>query len=256
MFDFTSALYLGMHHTPNSLRPWTTLTSGRPAALYTPQEADRVAAQLAHMLGCQRATLGTSTLHLFLDLFEVLADEPIALYVDASSYPVARWGIERVVAKGVPAFEFGTHDAALLEELLDERRDQSQRPVVVTDGLNPITGAVAPLPQYLRSVRARRGYLVIDDTQALGILGRHPIPSTPYGLGGGGTPAWCGLEGPEIVLVSSLAKGFGAPLAVMAGSDPMIAAFERSSATREHCSPPSLAAIAAAERALAINARM
>ena len=54
---------------------------------------------------------------------------------------------------------------------------------------------------------------------------------------------------------SSLAKGFGAPLAVLAGDARVIATFEDLSSTRIHCSPPSLAAIAAASRALAVNER-
>ena len=52
---------------------------------------------------------------------------------------------------------------------------------------------------------------------------------------------------------SSLAKGFGAPLAVIAGNAKLIAKFEDLSATRVHSSPPSLAVISAARRALAVN---
>jgi 8-amino-7-oxononanoate synthase len=50
-----------------------------------------------------------------------------------------------------------------------------------------------------------------------------------------------------------LAKGFGAPLAVIAGNAKLITKFKVLSATRVHTSPPSLAAINAAQRALAIN---
>ena len=48
------------------------------------------------------------------------------------------------------------------------------------------------------------------------------------------------------MIVSSLAKAFGAPLAVLAGSDAFMTVFEQESATRMHCSPPSVAVIAAA----------
>jgi len=125
--------------------------------------------------------------------------------------------------------------------------------VVVTDGLYPATGQTAPLPDYLRLVRERDGYLVVDDTQALGILGKHPSQDAPYGRGGAGTPAWHGVEGPELIMGSSLAKGFGAPLAVIASNAKLIAKFEDLSATRVHSSPPSLAVISAARRALAVN---
>src|SRR5258708_25367833 len=42
---------------------------------------------------------------------------------------------------------------------------------------------------------------------------------------------------------------------MLAGADRVIADFERESATRTHCSPPSAAVIAAANQALAINRR-
>jgi 8-amino-7-oxononanoate synthase len=111
------------------------------------------------------------------------------------------------------------------------------------------------LQDYLSLARAQVGYLVIDDTQALGILGASASPTAPYGRGGAGSAALRGVKGPEVILGSSLAKGFGAPIAVLAGCASIIAKFERESATRVHCSPPSLAAVAAAERALEVNAR-
>jgi len=254
MLDFTSVLYLDMRHARDALRPWAQLTTGRPAALEQAPEAERVARELARLLRCERAALAPSTLHLFWDLFDVLASDRIAIYADAGTYPIARWGIERVAAKGVRTATFQTHDPAALKDLLDRDRGAGYRPVVVTDGLCPATGRTAPLPDYLQLVRERGGYLVVDDTQALGIIGKSPGPAAPYGLGGAGTPAWRGVEGPELIMGSSLAKGFGAPLAAIAGNGSLISKFEDLGATRVHCSPPSLAAINAAERALAVNA--
>jgi len=253
MLDFTSVLYLGMRHTRDALSPWAQLTTGRPAALEPAPEAERVAQELAQLLRCERAALAPSTLHLFWDLFDVLASERIAIYADAGTYPIARWGIERAAAKGVRAATFPTHDPAALEDLLQRDRGAGYRPVVVTDGLCPATGRTAPLPDYLSLVRGESGYLVLDDTQALGILGRDPGRAAPYGRGGAGTPAWHGVEGPELIMASSMAKGFGAPLAVIAGNAELIAKFENLSLTRVHSSPPSLAVINAAERALAVN---
>jgi 8-amino-7-oxononanoate synthase len=64
---------------------------------------------------------------------------------------------------------------------------------------------------------------------------------------------WSRIAGDDVIVVSSLAKGFGAPLAVLAGGHDMVARFERNSETRVHCSPPSLAAMSAAEHAMAVN---
>lgn len=253
MLDFTSALYLGLHHPSGTLRPWVQLTTGRPAALGAPPGAEELSEDLGYLLGCEQATLGASTLHIFWDLFDVLATEPIGIYMDAGTYPIVRWGVERVSAKGVPTANFQRHDPAALEDLLRRHQRLNLRPVVVTDGLCPATGRTAPVVEYLNLVRARNGYLVIDDTQALGILGHHPGLNAPYGRGGGGTPAWHGIQAPELIVGSSLAKGFGVPLAVLAGSKFVISRFENTSATRMHCSPPSVALIHAAEHALEVN---
>jgi 8-amino-7-oxononanoate synthase len=59
----------------------------------------------------------------------------------------------------------------------------------------------------------------------------------------------------SIVMVSSLAKGLGVPVAVLAGSDEIVGRFVAKSKTRIHSSPPSAAVVHAAERALAINHR-
>jgi 8-amino-7-oxononanoate synthase len=255
MLDFTSALYLGFRHAHDALRPWAQLTTGRPAALEPAPEAVVLAQNLAQLLGCEGAVLAPSTLHLFWDLFDVLARDRIAIYVDGGTYPIARYGVERAAAKGVPTSTFPAHDPAALASLLQRDRATERRPVVVTDGLCTATGRTVPLADYLKLVRERNGYLVVDDTQALGILGANPAPDAPYGRGGAGTPARRAVRAPELIIGSSLAKGFGAPLAVLAGSAEVIAKFEELSGTRVHSSPPSLAVISAAQRALVINER-
>jgi 8-amino-7-oxononanoate synthase len=255
MLDFTSALYLGFRHAHHALRPWAQLTTGRPAALEPAPEAIALAQDLARFLSCERAVLTPSTLHLFWDLFDVLARDHIAIYVDDGAYPIARYGVERAAAKGVPTSTFPTHNPAALAALLERDRAIGCRPVVVTDGLCTATGRMAPLADYLKLVRRRDGYLVVDDTQALGVLGEDPAPDAPYGRGGAGTPARRAVHGPELIVGSSLAKGFGAPLAVLAGTADVIAKFEEFSGTSVHSSPPSLAIISAAQRALTINDR-
>jgi 8-amino-7-oxononanoate synthase len=252
MPDFTSALYLGLGHPSAALRPWERLSLGRPAALEELPGAARAAADLAALQGSERGVLLPSTLHLFLDLFEVLAEEPIAVCADAGVYPVARWGVERAALAGMPVRNFRHHDAESLRRALADIPG-GRRPIVVADGYCPACGGPAPLADYLAEVRRRRGLLVIDDTQALGVLGRAPSCLDPYGRGGGGSLRLAELAGPDILVGASLAKGFGAPVAVLSGSAALIGQFLERSSSRFHCSPPSAAAIHAVERALAIN---
>jgi 8-amino-7-oxononanoate synthase len=248
--DFTSALYLGLRHPSAALPAWPVLTTGVPAALREAPAAAAVAPQLAALVGCERALLGPSTLHLFWDLVVGLADPDVVVYMDRALYPIARWGVERAAAHGVRVRTFPHHDG---RELARRLAEDAARPLVVTDGFCPACGRAAPLAAYVAAARAWEGRVVIDDTQALGIFGRRAGTASPYGLGGGGSLTRDGLAGPDLVVVASLAKAFGAPIAMVASAADVIARFAATSETRVHCTPPSAAALHAAARALAIN---
>lgn len=243
--DFSSALYLGLRHPGAALDCWDALTLGMPAALREPPGALALAAALAALLGCRAACLLPSTLHLFWDLFGVLARERLAILVDGAAYPIARWGAERGAALGLPLEVFGAGDAAAAARLARRWLAAGRRPLILADGYSPAAGRAAPLAEYAGIAAAGAGYLLLDDTQALGVLGPR----------GGGTLALHGLGGPHIAVGASLAKGFGAPLAVLAGGAALLRRFDACSQTRRHASPPSAAALAAGRRALELNRR-
>ncbi len=270
MSGFRSALYLGLRHPSAGLRPWQSLTAGMPAALALPDGSRAVAGALAALVGVEAAALGVSTLHLVWDLFGQARRRPLRILFDAALYPVLRWGIERAAAASGPGGEIGEievesfahHDADALARQLQRRfaRDDGWRSpgttLVVTDGLCPDCGRVPPLGRYLALLERQDGpggWLVLDDSQALGLLGGGPGPVRPYGLGGGGSAAYLGVASPRLVVVSSLAKSFGVPLAMLGGSRRAIRRFARASETRVYSSPPAVAALRAAEAALAAN---
>lgn len=248
--DFRSALYLGLRHgAPAGRTCWPALTLGMPAALQEPPGALALARELARWQGCEAATLLPSTLHLYRDVFALLAQGGIvarpALLIDAAAYPIARWGAEWAALRGVPVRRFRHGDVRQLERLTHQARHDGCAPVVLADGYTPGDAWPPPLRAYLDIVAPLDGWLVLDDTQALGVLGPD----------GGGSVRLHGLQGMPLLAGASLAKGLGAPLAVLAGPAPAIAAFERHSESRVHASPPSIAVIAAARAALRINAR-
>jgi len=251
MLDFTSSLYLGLRHESDSLEPWDQLTLGRPAALQEDCEAVAAAEELAALVGCAAGTLLPSTFHLFWDLFGVLRRDPIAIYMDIATYPIARWGAQHWAGRGVPVQSFTRHDAGRLARLLGQRGNV--RPVVLCDGFCPGSRSQPPLSDYAALALQHGGWLVIDDTQSLGVYGHGPSPSAPYGIGGGGSLRRHGLTGAHIIVGASLAKGFGVPVALLAGSAALLRRFRRESASREHMSPPSQAAIKATRHALAVN---
>lgn len=241
MLDFTSSLYLGLRHDSRSLGPWRQLTTGVPAALRASPDANAVTRRLAALQGCEHATLAASTLHLCVDLFGQLGADRRTIYVDAGTYPIARLAVELAAARGARVTIFPRHDVAALRRGL---RAAPPRPVVLADGYTPGLGPL-PARAYLDSVRHRGGLLVLDDTQAVGLLGAH----------GGGSLREHDVGGPDVVLVCSLAKGFGVPIAALSGAEALVRRFEAYSTTRVHCSPPSTAALRAAARAMEVNER-
>src|SRR5262245_35223551 len=250
MLDFTSSLYLGLRHGSREIEPWDALTLGRPAALQEPGEAVATARELATLVGCAAGVLLPSTFHLFWDLLRVLSRGPIEIYMDAATYPIARWSAEHWAGQGVPLLPFPRHDAQWLARLLRQR--SGARPLVLCDGVCPGNNSQPPLSDYAALAERHGGWLVIDDTQGLGVFGHSQSPAAPYGLGGGGSLQRHGITGPHIIVGASLAKGFGVPVALLAGGDSLLRRFERESASREHMSPPSMAEIQAARHALAV----
>jgi len=260
--EFTSALYLGLRHASGSLRAWDALTSGRPAALEAPSGERAVGAALARLVGVERGLLAPSTLHLAVDVFDLLVGArdgardgaPVAVHVDAAVYPIARWGVERAACRGARVRRYAHLSAASAAAGVEASARAGLRPVVVTDGFCPGCGRAAPLAELQRLAASAGGVLVVDDTQALGVLGASPGPARPYGAGGGGTLRWSAAPADGVLVIASLAKAFGAPVAALLGDAELVSRFAAESATRVHCSPPSAAAIAAAARALAVNA--
>jgi 8-amino-7-oxononanoate synthase len=252
--DFTSALYLGIRHPSRSLRPWSQLTTGKPAAFGSSPSADMVAKALTELQGCERVTLLPSTLHLFLDLFEVLRHEGVRLYVDAGAYPIARWGAEMAVARGALMRQIPHYDPVAAQRIIEKDSESSLRPVILADGFCVRCGRAAPLQHFLHCVIRDGGYVVLDDTQALGIWGRAPDQLNPYGRGGGGSLRLHNIRSPAVIVGGSLAKGFGVPLAMLGGNAEFIRQFIRRSKTWVHASPPSIAVLHAAEHALMVNA--
>lgn len=253
MVDFTSALYLNMAHPSSSLPPWGRLTTGQPAVLQPATRMAGLTKRLAMLIGCDNAVLMPSTLHAFCDVFEYLAQLPISILVDAAAYPIARMALDRLIAIGIRVLPFRHQDPIALAHCLSHMAGDRRMPIVVSDGYCPICSQFAPIATYVSLIDHYNGIVIIDDTQALGVFGRNPCGAQRYGMDGGGSLSYFDISSPSIISVSSLAKGFGVPIAFVAGKESFIAALKRHSWVGVHCSPPSTAVLAALWRALSLN---
>lgn len=248
VIDLTRALYLGLEHGSSSLRPWARLTTGRPAALEATHRAP-LEQRLARLLELERALFSPSTLHVVTDLYAALAARVRRIHVDACAYPVTWWGLERARLRGVTITPYRS-----LSEL-GARVARGTGPLaIVTDAMCLCCRRTKPLDHLARLAQRSDGILIVDDSQGVGVLGANPTHARPYGHGGGGTLAWCAAPRSSVLLLGSLAKAFGAPLAFLAGNEELVGWFARESGTRVHASPCSKASLAALEHALDVNA--
>ncbi|SHJ47391.1 8-amino-7-oxononanoate synthase [Hymenobacter daecheongensis DSM 21074] len=251
--DFTSALYLGAR--PVTFPAGLLLTSGRPAALQEPPWQRQVGQAVARRQGLEAGLLAPSTLHLFWDVFR-LAPRSAVIFIDQTMYPVGQWGSQRAALRGLPVVPFRAADLPGLARRLHVCRQQGRTPWLLTDGWNLAAGRPAPLARYLALLAPDpAGVLLVDDTQAFGVLGARPDDAMPLGSGGGGSLPYLGLRSGKILTITSLAKGLGVPVAVLAGSAARLACFERRSEVRVHTSPVSNLHAWAAQEALRHDAR-
>ena len=79
------------------------------------------------------------------------------------------------------------------------------------------------------------------DSLAVGVLGDRTAHSTGFGIGGTGTLEWLGAHEPGPVVVASLAKAYGVPLALVGGPRGVIRNIGHHEMSTIHASGPTAA---------------
>jgi 8-amino-7-oxononanoate synthase len=130
---------------------------------------------------------------------------------------------------------------SLAENLRNESRPQ-ERPLVLSDGVFPISGEIAPLPEYLALVKPLQGLVYLDDAHAVGVLGKN----------GRGTPEYYDIQDECCFTSATLAKALGGFGGVIWGTAKWVESIDRASRICAGASPPPLVVTAASARALAI----
>ncbi len=238
--DFTSAHFLGVSPAGTT----AALTTGRPA-VEDPELGAPLARRLAHGRGAGDGVLSRTSLHGLIDVLATRTPGAMVL-VDDALYPIGRWAAGAVEADVVP---FRHHDAPHAERQLPRRRPF----VLLTDGLCGSCLQPAPLGELAGIADRHDGELVVDDTMATGVLGRRGPTARVFGSDGSGTAAWLGLSSDGWVTVASLAKGLGAPVAVVTGRPDRIGRIRTDGPTRVHAGPPTSSDVGALAQALAAD---
>jgi 8-amino-7-oxononanoate synthase len=120
-----------------------------------------------------------------------------AAFLDEHAHFSLRDGVR---AAGRPVISYRHRDPPDLEAKLAAHLPPGGRPLVLTDGVFPTYGLIAPLPALLAAVRCCGGVLAVDDSHGAGVLGSN----------GRGTLEHFGLvPGPDLIAAGTLSKAFG-----------------------------------------------
>ena len=125
----------------------------------------------------------------------------------------AHWSITDFMhAMQKPVYTFKHGDAASLGDQLKANLKRSQKPLIVSDGIFPAFGKVAPIPDYLKHVEAYDGCLWLDDCHAVGVLGAN----------GRGTYEYYGLRSDRLYFGGTLSKAIGGHGGIIPGEQKFV----------------------------------
>jgi glycine C-acetyltransferase/8-amino-7-oxononanoate synthase len=144
---------------------------------------------------------------------------------------------------GKPLTSFRHCDPAALADVLRNELRPAERPLVLSDGVFPISGEIAPVGAYQAVLAEYDGaWLCLDDAHATGVLGAH----------GRGTLEYSGIHHPRMLAGHTLSKAIGGYGGLIAGAPEVVGMLERNSRVYVGASPVPLPVAAAAASALAL----
>lgn len=171
-------------------------------------------------------------------LLHGLADHYDIVFADeASHYSV----FDGAYSTRKPVCKFAHRDADDLLRVIREQETKSFRPLIITDGVFPVSGEIAPLPEYWQILSDYTSpLLIVDDAHATGVLGRH----------GRGTLEYFGLEGEGRYAARTMSKAMGAYGGVITGDKNFIDHLRQSSGVFQGSTPVPTPMAAAASLSL------
>ena len=156
------------------------------------------------------------------------------IFIDEQAH-YSVWDGARTAGKPVHAYRH--LDADDLAAVCRRELRPGERPFVMTDGVFPVSGEIAPVPDLLAAIRPFDGQLCLDDAHATGVLGAN----------GRGTLEHFGLDGDERCVTShTFSKALGAYGGFIVGQAALIDELVTNANVQEGASRPPLPAAAAA----------
>lgn len=169
-----------------------------------------------------------------------LRDDYDIVFVDSESH-FSIWNATQLVRK--PEIDFAHIDAQDLRDKLRKHLKPSQRPMVICDGIFPVSGELAPIPDYVEVLKEIEGAVIcLDDAHATGVIGKK----------GYGTFEYFGLERHGHYASGVFSKALGGSGGLIVGEEDFIDKLKRNSPLANACSTTPIPAAAATAKALEI----
>jgi glycine C-acetyltransferase len=161
----------------------------------TQEEHKQLEARISAFLGMEDTILYGSCFDANGGLFETLLGEEDAVISDALNHASIIDGVRLSKAK---RFRYANNDMADLEARLKEARDSRFR-LIATDGVFSMDGIIADLRGVCDLAEKYDAMVMVDDSHAVGFVGRH----------GRGSAEHCGVEGRVDIVTGTLGKALG-----------------------------------------------
>ena len=173
-------------------------------------------------------------------LLQGLKDDYDVIFFDRESHYSVLDGISLA---GKPAVGFSHQDADDLKKQVARHLQPSQRPLLICDGVFPVSGEIPPIAEYVETLDPYDDFTIcVDDAHATGVIGEK----------GRGCFEYLGLSNPRLVSSGTLSKALGGHGGVIAGDTNLIEQLKKNSSIPFASSAPPTPAAAATAKALEI----
>lgn len=176
---------------------------------------EELEARLARFLGAEAALLVPDGYLSNLVAVQSLGPRFPRALVDRNAHASV---LDALAAARVDATPYEHADATAAAHEIDRRAGEWL--AVLTDGVYPAHGTLAPLAELAAALPRRQGVLLVDDCHGFGVLGAH----------GRGTCEHFGVADARIVITGTLSKAAGACGGFVAGSAELVAAMRETRA--------------------------
>lgn len=130
-------------------------------------------------------------------LLRALKEKYDKIFVDEQSHYSMKDALE---LSKKPVVQFSHLNFSDLLQKIKNHLKPQERPLIASDGVFPMSGAIAPIPDYLETIKNIEGAIIcIDDSHGTGVLGKN----------GRGTYEYFGLNHPNLYYCGTMSKAFG-----------------------------------------------